>query len=82
MEGNIRVISPDRIDMPEQAFRCGSAAGYSLLAYLPQVIGAIFAQLIHPTAASIVLFARIFSLLFYVGAVYFCRLRLESMSSL
>ena len=61
----------DRIDMPEQAFRCGSAAGYSLLAYLPQVIGAIFAQLIHPTAASIVLFARIFSLLFYVGAVYF-----------
>lgn len=58
-------------DSGDRKYGCGSAAGYSPLAYAPQSIGAIISQLIHPTTASFVLFARIASLLFYVSAVYF-----------
>lgn len=54
----------------EKKFTCGSAAGYSPLAYIPQALGIIAAQLLHPTTATMVLLARIASLLFYVAALY------------
>lgn len=57
-------------DSNEKRYTCGSAAGYSPLAYIPQATGVLGAQLIHPTAATMVLFARIANLLFYVVALY------------
>lgn len=50
-------------------YSCGSASVYSPFAYMPQVVGVAIAQILHPTAATIVLFARIASLLFYIIAM-------------
>lgn len=57
-------------DSGHQEYGCGSAATYSPLAYLPHVLGAIFSYLFHPTVASLVLMARIGSLLFYIASIY------------
>ena len=54
----------------QQMFKCGSAAPYSPVAYMPQAIGMLVAQTIHPTTATMVLFARIANLLFYISALY------------
>jgi len=61
----------DTIDNSEQnKFACGSAAGYSPIAYIPQALGVTAAEFIHPTAATMVLFARIANLLLYIIALY------------
>lgn len=61
----------DEIEFEEtKQHSCGSAASYFPIAYIPHVVGAWIAQLLHPTAASVVLLARIGSLLFYLFAVY------------
>lgn len=53
-----------------QHHSCGSAASYSPIAYIPHVIGALIAQFFHPTAATVVLAARLAGLIFYLAAVY------------
>ena len=51
-------------------FNCGSAASYSPLAYVPQSLGMMISNLVLPSSATAVLFARIANLLFYVIALY------------
>lgn len=60
------------IDFSDEARAgCRSASGYSPIFYLPQVIGIWIAKLASPSAASVVLVARIVSVLFYAAVVFF-----------
>lgn len=54
----------------QKKYSCGSAAAYLPVAYIPQAGGILIADAFSPNTASMVLFARIMNLLFYVGAVY------------
>lgn len=49
---------------------CGSASGYAPIAYIPQAIGVILAYIVSPSAAAMVVLARIANLLVYICAVY------------
>lgn len=53
-----------------QGEHCGTARIYTPLIHLPQAIGMFIAKFIAPSAASLVLFGRIFNLLFYAIAIY------------
>ena len=50
--------------------KCRSASGYSPVLYGPQIVGIWAAKLFNPSAASIVLIARIASVLFYAAIVF------------
>lgn len=50
---------------------CGTAASYSPIVYAPQVVGIIAAKLIHPSLGIMILFGRLASIAFYVGALYY-----------
>lgn len=50
---------------------CGTAAGYSPLAHIPQAIGVFIAQLLWPSTGVMILFGRLVSLAFFIGATYY-----------
>lgn len=54
----------------ETTDKCRSASGNSPILYMPHIIGIWIAKLLNPSAASIILAARIASVLFYVAIVF------------
>jgi uncharacterized membrane protein len=50
---------------------CGTAASYSPIVYGPQVVGVTAAKLIHPSLGVMILFGRLASIAFYIGALYY-----------
>lgn len=62
----------DTIDFTKMAHgKCGSAAGYTPIMHLPQAAGIFLAKIFQPSTASLVLWGRLFNLVFYSAALYF-----------
>lgn len=61
----------DEIDFSEEvSATCRSASGNNPILYLPHVIGIWISKLFSPSAASMILFARIASVIFYAAIVF------------